>query len=149
MQFLVTQTPNRKPSQVDLRSKSSRLKPTWANATFCPLYSKCDTVFHDIYGYFHKISIVGNKSIEVRKLRLINKFIALPPLFQKKNILVLITAIKNLMNHKVFKLYTKSLLILQKMERKFFRKILVRICKIKWFHFPLAIQCLHSPQYNQ
>ena len=36
-QFLITQTANRKPSQVDLRAKSSRLKPTWANTTFCPL----------------------------------------------------------------------------------------------------------------
>ena len=31
------ETANRKPSQVDLESKPSRLKPTWANATFCPL----------------------------------------------------------------------------------------------------------------
>ena len=86
------------------------------------IVSKCDTVFHDIYGYFHKISIAGNKSIEVRKLRLINKLIAV----LKKRIGF---------NHSLCK---KSLLILQKLERHVFRKIFVWICKIKVISFPFG-----------
>ena len=35
---VIAETANRKPSQVDLEFKPSRLKPTWTNATFCPLY---------------------------------------------------------------------------------------------------------------